>query len=78
MNRNGSPSPGPEMPGRAGADGGAAELLKTEVDRVTTLYVHPTGLPFAVASSYQKWHDLTDEEIIEYLEGMLDAQSRLL
>jgi len=59
------------------ASGGAVELLKTQADRVITLYEHPTGLPFAVASSYQKWHDLTNEEVMEYLEASLDAQSGL-
>ena len=49
--------------------GGAIELLENEADQVITLYKHPTGLPFAVASSYQKWHDLTDEEVIQYFES---------
>ena len=57
------------------ASGGAVALLKKEADKLITLYEHPTGLPFAVASSYQKWHDLTDEEVMEYLEGSLDAES---
>lgn len=51
------------------ASGGAVRLLKKEADKVITLYEHPRGLPFAVASSYQKWHDLTGEEVIEYLES---------
>lgn len=50
------------------ASGGAIKLLENQVDRVITLYKHPKGLPFAVASSYQKWHDLSDEEVKEYLK----------
>lgn len=49
------------------ASGGAIELLEKEVDRVVTLYQHSKNLPFAVASSYKEWHDLTDEEVKEYL-----------
>ena len=59
------------------ASSGAVELLKEEADKVITLYEHPRGLPFAVASSYEEWHDLADEEVRKYLEGMLDAHSRL-
>ncbi len=51
------------------ASGGAVALLKKQADKVITLYEHPTGLPFAVASSYQEWHDLTNEEVIQYLES---------
>jgi predicted phosphoribosyltransferase len=52
------------------ASGGAVELLKREADRVITLYKHARGLPFAVASSYQEWHDLTDKEVIDYLRSV--------
>ncbi len=50
------------------ASGGAIELLENEADQVITLYKHPRGLPFAVASSYQEWHDLADKEVMEYLQ----------
>jgi len=50
------------------ASGGAIELLGNEADQVITLYKHPRGLPFAVASSYEEWHDLTDKEAMEYLQ----------
>jgi len=50
------------------ASEGAVELLKNEADKVITLYQHPKDLPFAVASSYRKWHDLTDEEAKKYLK----------
>lgn len=49
------------------ASASAVELLKGEVDKIITLYTHPPGLSFAVASSYRKWHDLSDEEVKNYL-----------
>lgn len=52
------------------ASGGAIKLLEKEADQVVTLYRHPRGLPFAVASSYQEWHDLTDKEVIDYLRSV--------
>ena len=51
------------------ASGGAAELLEGEADQVIVLYEHPRGLPFAVASSYEEWHDLTDEEVRQCLQS---------
>lgn len=45
----------------------AIDLLEKEVDQIITLYKHPACLPFAVASSYRQWHDLTDEEVKNYL-----------
>jgi len=51
------------------ASGGAIELLEDEADQVITLYKHPRGLPFAVASSYKEWHDLTDNEVMDYLQS---------
>lgn len=52
------------------ASGGAVELLRKEADKVITLYQHPEALPFAVASSYQEWHDLTDKEVKGYLKSV--------
>lgn len=49
------------------ASGGAVKLLQPEVDGVVALYVHPAGMPFAVASSYERWHDLTDGEVLALL-----------
>lgn len=51
------------------ASGEAVSLLKKEADQVSILYTHPENLPFAVASSYQRWHDLTDEEVKNYLQS---------
>lgn len=49
------------------ASGAAVNLLKNQADKIVTLYQHPEGLPFAVASSYCHWHDLTDDEVKQYL-----------
>lgn len=50
------------------ASAGAVNLIKKLTDQIIALYRHPKNLPFAVASSYEKWHDLTDEEVLEYLD----------
>jgi len=49
------------------ASGTAVNLLRPRVDQLISLYVHPEHMPFAVASSYHQWHDLTDQEVKEYL-----------
>jgi putative phosphoribosyl transferase len=46
----------------------AYDLVKPLADDMICLVVART-YPFAVASFYRYWHDLTDEEVIEYLEG---------
>lgn len=46
----------------------AYDLVKPLADDMICLVVTRT-YPFAVASFYRYWHDLTDEEVIEYLEG---------
>ncbi len=51
------------------ASGAAVDLLEPIVDRLILLYVHPREQPFAVASSYAHWRDLTDEEVSALLEG---------
>jgi putative phosphoribosyl transferase len=53
------------------ASGTAVRLLEPHVDQLISLYVHPEHLPFAVASSYQDWYDLTDQEVKHYLEELL-------
>lgn len=50
------------------ASANAVDLIKTHIDKLISLYVHPKNLPFAVASSYQRWHDLSDEEVKKYLK----------
>lgn len=50
------------------ASGNAVKAVGPRVDKLISLYIHPEGLPFAVASSYQKWHDLTDQEVKDYLK----------
>jgi len=54
------------------ASGRAIDLLRNEADIVLTLYEHPLALPFAVASSYEEWHDVTDEEVVDDL-GTIDS-----
>lgn len=49
------------------ASGNAIQLINPQVDKLIVLYIHPRHLPFAVASSYEKWHDLTDKEVKKYL-----------
>jgi putative phosphoribosyl transferase len=44
----------------------AANLLESECDTLIALHVS-SAMPFAVASFYEHWHDLTDEEVIQYL-----------
>lgn len=51
------------------ASGNAVRLIKLHVDKLISLYVHPENLPFAVASSYKKWHDLTDEEVLALIKS---------
>lgn len=50
------------------ASGSAVKLIRPQVDQLLALYVHPAHLPFAVASSYENWYDLSDEEVKMYLE----------
>lgn len=48
--------------------GSAVDLIKPHVDALISLCIHPKGLLFAVASSYRNWHDLTEQEVKDYLE----------
>jgi len=45
----------------------AIRLLEAEVDEILCLNIR-SGPMFAVADAYKKWHDLTDEEVIEILK----------
>jgi putative phosphoribosyl transferase len=45
----------------------AARLVQEEADDLVTLVV-TTRIPFAVASFYLNWHDLSDEDVRVYLE----------
>lgn len=51
------------------ASGNAVSLIKPHVDQLIALYIHPKNLPFAVASSYKKWHDLTDKEVLSLIKS---------
>lgn len=46
----------------------AVKLIRPQVDKLISLYIHPENYPFAVASSYRDWYDLTDQEVRDYLE----------
>ncbi|MCL5985779.1 MAG: phosphoribosyltransferase [Actinobacteria bacterium] len=50
------------------ASGRAVKLIKPHVDQLISPYIHPEYLPFAVASSYQNWYDLSEEEALDYLK----------
>ncbi len=50
------------------ASGSAYDLIRGVVDDVVCLVVART-YSFAVAGFYRNWHDLTDEEVIGWLEG---------
>ena len=43
------------------------EILRRHVDEIYCLNIR-SGLYFAVASAYRRWHDLTGEEVIGYLK----------
>lgn len=58
------------------ASGTAVQLLRGQVDELVALYVHPAHLPFAVASSYESWHDLTDGEVKQCLEQARERVAR--
>ncbi|MFP3952236.1 MAG: phosphoribosyltransferase family protein [Candidatus Bathyarchaeia archaeon] len=45
----------------------AIDRVKTSVDRIYCLNIR-TGSIFAVASAYKNWRDLSDEEILSFLE----------
>lgn len=47
----------------------AIQLIKPQVNIFISLYIHPRGLPFAVASTYENWYDLTDEEVKRLLKN---------
>lgn len=52
------------------ASTGAARLLKPACDTFIALHISAT-LPFAVASFYEHWHDLSDDEVLRYLSAGL-------
>jgi predicted phosphoribosyltransferase len=50
------------------ASGSAYDLILPEVDHLICLVVSQTNF-FAVASFYQHWHDLKDQEVIDFLDS---------
>ena len=47
---------------------GAIDLLAPEVDEIVCLNIR-SGPVFAVADAYEKWYDISDEEVIKTLES---------
>jgi len=47
---------------------GAIDLLAPEVDEIVCLNIR-SGPVFAVADAYEKWYDISDEEVIKILES---------
>ena len=47
---------------------GAINLLAPEVDEIVCLNIR-SGPVFAVADAYEKWYDISDEEVIKILES---------
>jgi predicted phosphoribosyltransferase len=54
------------------ASGSAYDLVKRIVDELVCLVVART-YGFAVASFYHHWHDLTDDEVVKFLESWQTA-----
>lgn len=50
------------------SSGTAFSLIEPKVDKLISLYTHPVYSPFAVASFYKNWRDLTDEDVLPLLE----------
>jgi len=48
------------------ASRGASRLIAPKVDRLVSLIISER-IPFAVASYYSEWRDLTDEDVTDYL-----------
>ena len=46
---------------------GAVQLLSSKVDLLICLNIR-AGPVFAVADAYEEWYDLTDEEVVHYLQ----------
>jgi putative phosphoribosyl transferase len=57
------------------ASSNAWELVKSAADDVVSPVVSDR-YPFAVASFYRHWHDLTDEEVFEDLKRFLRSEKR--
>jgi len=49
------------------ASTGAIFLIEREVDEIYCLNVR-SGFVFAVANAYKEWHDLSEEEVLNYLK----------
>ena len=45
----------------------AIKVVKPKAQRVLALYVHPPRQTFAVAAAYERWHELSDREVLDLL-----------
>ncbi len=45
----------------------SVQMLASEADRIYSAHVQESG-PFAVAGAYQDWYDLSDSDVLEWLE----------
>jgi predicted phosphoribosyltransferase len=50
------------------ASGAAFDIVRPAVDNLVALVIARTSW-FAVASYYENWYDLNDEEVFQYLEA---------
>ncbi len=57
------------------ASSGAARLVRPRVDRFVALIVGER-IPFAVVQFYRHWSDLTDEDVLRYLEKAKAAEKQ--
>ena len=48
---------------------GSIKRVRPQVDEIICLHSEPPGFSFAVASFYQDFHDLTDEEVVDFLKN---------
>lgn len=49
------------------ASDGAYKKVKPQVDQLICLHKEPENVPFAVASFYEIWTEMRDEEVLDYL-----------
>jgi predicted phosphoribosyltransferase len=53
---------------------GAVSLVSTKIDTIICLN-YKDRYPFAVADAYRRWHDLSDEDVIESLKTLNTKKS---
>ncbi|MHB1001590.1 MAG: phosphoribosyltransferase [Armatimonadota bacterium] len=58
------------------ASRGASRLIAPKVDKLVVL-ITGERLPFAVASFYMIWHDVTDDEVLNYLKQAEEPNKKI-